>query len=46
MDPDQYRQANIPLEGEYEGIGAWVDPDQKYLTIVSPMPDSPAEKAG
>lgn len=46
MDPDQYRQANIPLEGEYEGIGAWVDPNTKYLTIVSPMPGSPAEKAG
>jgi carboxyl-terminal processing protease len=46
MDPDQFRQANIPLEGEYEGIGAWVDPNQEYLTIVSPMPDSPAERAG
>jgi carboxyl-terminal processing protease len=46
MDPDQYRQANIPLEGEYEGIGAWVDPDAEFLTIVSPMPDSPAEGAG
>jgi carboxyl-terminal processing protease len=46
MDPDQYRQANIPLEGEYEGIGAWVDPTGEYLTIVSPMPGSPAEKAG
>src|SRR4030067_321382 len=46
MDPDQFSQANIPLEGEYEGIGAWVDPTGKYLTIVSPMPDSPAENAG
>jgi carboxyl-terminal processing protease len=46
MDPDQYRQANIPMEGEYEGIGAWVDANAEYLTIVSPMPDSPAEKAG
>lgn len=46
MDPDQYQQANIPLNGEYEGIGAWVDPNAEYLTIVSPMPDSPAEKAG
>ena len=27
MDPDQFRQANIPLEGEYEGICAWVDPN-------------------
>lgn len=46
MDPDQYTQANIPLEGEYEGIGAWVDPDAEFLTIVSPMPGSPAEEAG
>jgi carboxyl-terminal processing protease len=46
MDPDQYRQANLPLEGSYEGIGAWVDATRDYLTIVSPMPGSPAEKAG
>jgi carboxyl-terminal processing protease len=46
MDPEQFQQANIPLDGEYEGIGAWVDPDTEFLTIVSPMPDSPAEKAG
>lgn len=46
MDPQQFIQANIPMEGEYEGIGAWVDTNTEYLTIVSPMPDSPAEKAG
>lgn len=46
MDPDQFVQANIPLQGDYEGIGAWVDPDGEYLTIVSPMPGSPAEDAG
>jgi carboxyl-terminal processing protease len=46
MDPDQFRQANIPLEQEYEGIGAWVDTTLEFLTIVTPMPDSPAEKAG
>lgn len=46
MSPDQFRQANIPMEGDYEGIGAWVDPTQEYLTVVSPMPGSPAEAAG
>lgn len=46
MDPDQYRQQNMPLQGEYEGIGAWVDITGAYLKIVSPMPGSPAEKAG
>jgi carboxyl-terminal processing protease len=46
MDPDEYMQATIPMEGEYEGIGAWVDTNAEYLTIVSPMPGSPAEEAG
>ena len=46
LDPDEYTEANMPIEGSYEGIGAWVDPDAEYLTIVSPMPNSPAEKAG
>lgn len=46
MDPNQYMQANIPMDGEYEGIGAWVDTTAEYLTIISPMPNSPAEEAG
>jgi carboxyl-terminal processing protease len=46
MDPDEYTQANIPLDGSYEGIGAWVDPNAEYLTIIAPMEGSPAEAAG
>ena len=46
MDPDQYEQANAPLEGEYDGIGAWVEATGDYLPITSPMKVSPAEKAG
>ena len=46
MDPDMYRQASTPLQGEYEGIGAWVDLTGEFLTIISPMPNSPAEKQG
>jgi len=46
MDPIEFQQANAPLEGEYEGIGAYVDTTGELLTIISPMPDSPAEKAG
>ena len=45
MDPDEFRQQSTYLEGEYEGIGAWVDATGDYLAIVSPMPDSPAEEA-
>ncbi len=47
LDPEMFERANAQLEGEeYEGIGAWVDTTGDYLTIVSPMPNSPAEKAG
>ena len=46
MNPDEYRQANQPMNGEYEGIGATVDTTGKFLKIVSPFPGSPAEQAG
>ena len=48
MDPQDYSIATTTFEGEeeYEGIGAWVDISADYLTIITPFPDSPAEKAG
>lgn len=46
LDPEQFLQANLPLNGEFEGIGAFVDTEAEYLTIISTMPGSPAEEAG
>ena len=47
LDPTQYQESTEQLQGqEYEGIGAWVDISGDFLTIISPMPGSPAEKAG
>jgi carboxyl-terminal processing protease len=46
MDPQNYKDANSSLSGEYEGIGAYVDTTGDYLKIISPIPSSPAEKAG
>jgi carboxyl-terminal processing protease len=46
LDPEISRQWAIDLSGEYEGIGAWVDTTAEYLTIISPIPGSPAEAAG
>ncbi len=46
MDPEIFQQQNAPLQGEYEGIGAWVDVSGEFLIIISPMPGSPAEAAG
>lgn len=45
MDPEMFQQQNNSLQG-YEGIGAWVDITGEYLKIISPMPNSPAERAG
>jgi carboxyl-terminal processing protease len=46
MDPNQYQQANMQYEGEYEGIGAYIDTSTDYITIISTMPGSPAEAVG
>ncbi len=46
MDPEEFQDAQTSIEGEYEGIGAWVDVTRDYLTIISPIPGSPAAKAG
>lgn len=46
MEPQVYQNETSSLQGQYEGIGAYVDTDGDYLTIVSPIEGSPAEKAG
>ena len=46
MDPQTYKDANADLAGSYEGIGAYVDTTTEFLTVISPIPGSPAEKAG
>jgi carboxyl-terminal processing protease len=46
MEPEVLESENSSLSGEYQGIGAYVDTDGEYLTIVSPIAGSPAELAG
>ena len=46
MDPIVYQTESSSLQGAYEGIGAYVDTDGDYLTIISPIAGSPAEAAG
>jgi carboxyl-terminal processing protease len=45
MDPVEYSSATATLEG-YSGIGATVNTEGEYLTIIEPMKGSPAEAAG
>ena len=46
MEPEVYKNETSSLQGSYEGIGAYVDTTGDYLTIISPIEGSPAEKAG
>jgi len=46
-DPKQLEEQNAALNGkDYEGIGAYVDTSAEYLTVISPIKGSPADKAG
>lgn len=46
MDPDDTEEFQKSLNGELEGIGAELTVKEGVLIIVSPLKDSPAEKAG
>jgi carboxyl-terminal processing protease len=44
--PQETTDANMSMQGEYDGIGAFVDTRGDYLTITKPISGYPAEKAG
>ncbi|GEN87167.1 S41 family peptidase [Oceanobacillus sp. FSL W8-0428] len=46
LDSEMMQQFNEQIESSFEGIGAEVSEVDGYITIISPMKDSPAEKAG
>jgi len=46
MDPQEYEEFDLPLSGEYVGVGMTVEQVGDYVTVVLPFPDSPAERAG
>lgn len=46
MTPEEFKRANETLEGEYGGIGAWVDITGEYVEIIRPMQGTPADDAG
>jgi carboxyl-terminal processing protease len=46
LDPHGYEMELASLKGKFEGIGAYVAMREGELVILSPIPDTPAEKAG
>jgi carboxyl-terminal processing protease len=46
MNPIIAKEFNDDLKGTFEGIGAEIGIKNDILTIIAPLPDMPAEKAG
>ncbi len=46
LDPEASRQFNEDTEGSFGGIGAEIGVRDSFLTIIAPLKDSPAERAG
>ncbi len=46
FSPEQYKNFNTGLNGELEGIGAFVDEIDDKIIVVSPVDGSPAQAAG
>ncbi len=46
MRPDVYKQMRDETTGEFDGLGLEVTIDEGQLTVVSPIADSPGERAG
>ena len=46
FSPEQFKVANQDLKGVFEGIGAQVGIRNGHITILAPMPGTPAERAG
>ncbi len=46
MDPDQAKEYLSEIEGVFSGIGVEIGVRDKSLVVISPLADTPAEKAG
>lgn len=46
LNPKSSKEFSQELEGKFEGIGAEIGIRKERLTIIAPLPDSPAAKAG
>lgn len=44
--PTQNDEAKTDLSGQFQGVGIQIDVKDKFLTVVAPIANSPAEKAG
>ncbi len=46
MTPEEYRQFESALRGEFSGVGMEIGVRDGKVLVISPLPDTPAERAG
>jgi carboxyl-terminal processing protease len=46
MDPEEYQELQSDTEGEFGGLGLVVTMKDNYVTVVTPMDDTPGFRAG
>ncbi len=46
LDPEQYKELQSDTQGQFGGLGIVIAVKDNYVTVVSPMEDSPASRAG
>ncbi|MFP4623000.1 MAG: S41 family peptidase [Gemmatimonadota bacterium] len=46
MTPEDYESLRMQTQGEYGGLGIEIDIRDGWLTVLSPLPNSPAERVG
>ena len=46
LNEDEARQLNESISSSFEGIGAEIQEQDGYIAVVSPIKNSPAERAG
>lgn len=46
MEPKPFQEMQMRMKGSYSGIGIYIGIKDKKITVISPIPDTPAEKAG
>jgi len=46
LKPEDFRQLSEATTGNYSGLGIQIDVRGGWITVVAPLPDTPAERAG
>src|SRR5216117_3948927 len=46
LKPDDFRLLNEQTTGNYGGLGIQIEVRDGWITVVAPLPDTPAERAG